>query len=66
MTIKELRELLEQYPGDAKVFVVQERKPGKFAGKMMDVELSWTIDQDTAEGSLCLYPKIRMNRSVDY
>ena len=25
---------------DAKVFVVQERKPGKFAGKMMDVELS--------------------------
>ena len=40
MTVKELRDLLEQYPDDAEVFVIQEREPGKFAGKMMDIELS--------------------------
>jgi len=60
MTIKELRDLLEQYPNDAEVFIVQEREPGKFAGKMMDVGLSWVVDQDSAEGVLCLYPKLEL------
>lgn len=58
MTIKELRDLLKQYPDDAEVYVVQERQPGKYAGKMMDVEVSWVIDQDTAKGSACIWPKI--------
>lgn len=57
MTVKELHDLLEQYPDDAEVFVIQERELGKFAGKMMDIELSWTIDQDSAKGSVCLWPK---------
>jgi len=56
MTIKELRDLLEQYPNDAEVFVIQER-PEKYAGTMLDVEVSWVIDQDTSKGSLCLWPK---------
>lgn len=56
MTIQELRDLLEQYPDEAQVFVVRERQPGKYAGKMMDVEVSWVIDQDTAKGSVCLWP----------
>ena len=43
MTVKELRDLLGQYPDEAQVFVVQERKPGKYAGKMMDAEVSWVI-----------------------
>lgn len=50
MTIKELRDLLENYADDAEVFVIHER------GKMMDVGASWVIDQDTAKGSLCLWP----------
>ena len=58
MRVGELRELLEQYSVDAEVFVIKEREHGKFAGKMMDVGLSWTIDQDTGKGSVCLYPKI--------
>ena len=52
MTIKELRELLEQYPGDAKVFVVQER------GEMMDLGVSWIIDQNSNKGSVCLWSKV--------
>jgi len=59
MTVKELRDLLEQYPNEAQVFVVQERKPGNYAGKMMDLEVSWVIDQDTAEGSVCIWPKVK-------
>jgi hypothetical protein len=59
MTVKELRDLLGQYPDEAQVFVVQERKPGKYAGKMMDAEVSWVIDQDTAEGSVCIWPKVK-------
>lgn len=57
MTVKELRELLMNYPEDANVFVLRERETGMFGGRMMDVGLSWSIDQDTAEGALCLYPK---------
>ena len=59
MTVKELRDLLEQYSDEAQVFVVQERKPGKHTGNMMDVEVSWVIDQDTAEGSVCIWPKVK-------
>lgn len=58
MIVGELRKLLEQYSTDAEVFVIKEREHGKFAGKMMDVGVSWTIDQDTGQGSVCLYPKI--------
>jgi len=61
MTIKELRDLLEQYPNEAKVYVVQEREPGKLTGKMMGVGTSWVIDQDTAIGSLCIWPKSPVN-----
>lgn len=57
MTVEELRELLEQYPDTAQVFVIREREPGKFAGTMMDVELSWVVDQDSAKGSVCFWPK---------
>lgn len=56
--IKELRYLLEQYPEDAQVFVIRERKPSGTGGIMHDLELSWTIDQDTNKGSLCLCPKV--------
>lgn len=59
MTIKELSDLLASYPDDAQVFVIQERETGKLTGTMMDVGLSWTIDQDTAEGSVCLWPKMK-------
>lgn len=58
MIVKELRDLLEQYPDDAEVFVIQEREPGMSAGRMMDVRLSWVIDQDTDKGSVCLCPKM--------
>ena len=44
MTVGELRELLEQYPDNAEVFVIREREPGKFAGTMMDMNVSWSID----------------------
>jgi len=56
MTIKELHDLLEQYPDDAEVFVIQER------GKMLDAGLSWVIDQDTAKGSICLWPMPRIEK----
>jgi len=59
MTVGELRELLEQYPDNAEVFVIREREPGKLAGTMMDVEVSWVIDQDAAEGSVCIWPKVK-------
>jgi|GEM_PF-1635518 len=58
MKIKELRDLLEQYPDEAEVYVVQERELGKSAGKMMDVGMSWVINQDTAIGSVCIWPKV--------
>jgi len=57
MTIKELCDLLASYPDDAEVFVIKEREVGKLTGTMMNIGLSWTIDQDSAKGSLCFYPK---------
>jgi len=59
MTVGELHELLEQYPDNAEVFVIREREPGKFAGTMMDMNVSWSIDQDTGKGSVCFYPILR-------
>jgi len=59
MTVQELRDLLEQYPDNAEVFVIRERVPGKFAGTMMDMNVSWTIDQDTGKGSVCFCPILR-------
>jgi len=59
MTVQELRDLLEQYPYNAEVFVIRERVPGKFAGTMMDMNVSWTIDQDTGKGSVCFCPSPR-------
>ena len=46
MTVGELRELLEQYPDNAEVFVIREREPGRFAGTMMDMNMSWTRVRD--------------------
>jgi len=62
MTIQELRDLLEQYPDDAQVYVIQEREPGTFSGTMMDVKVSWSIDQDTGEGAVCLWPILRTEK----
>lgn len=66
MTVKELHNLLEQYPDDAEVYVVKERKTGKYAGKMMDVKVSWVIDQDTAKGSVCIWPKMSVSERMNY
>lgn len=60
LTVKELIDLLEQYPDDAEVFVLRERESGMFGGKMMDVGLTWIIDQDTAKGSVCLCSKQKL------
>lgn len=65
MLIKELRELLMTYPEDAEVFVLRERESGMFGGKMMDVGLSWIIDQDTSKGSVCLWPKQKIGVNPD-
>jgi hypothetical protein len=58
MKIKELRELLEQYPPDAKVFVNREIKSHRGCGTMRQIEAHWVIDQDSNEGSLCLAAKL--------
>ena len=57
MTVGELRELLEQYPNNAEVFEIREREPGKFAGTMMDVELSLVVDQYSTKGSVYFWSK---------
>lgn len=57
MMVKELRKLLEDFPDDTPVFVLRERLPIGRWGTLMDVEISWVIDQDTNEGSVCLSPK---------
>lgn len=58
MTVKELRDLLAEYPGEAQVFVLRERKPLGTGGIMKPIEVTLVIDQDTAKGSVCLSPKL--------
>lgn len=50
MTIKELRDLLVEYPDDTLVKVAD----GRF---LKEIEVAWVIDQDSSEGSVCLLPK---------
>jgi hypothetical protein len=57
MTVKELRELLKDYPDDTSVFVLRERSPYGTGGTLMNVEISWVIDQNTNKGSVCLSPR---------
>jgi len=57
MMVKELRELLQDYPDDTSVFVLRERLPDGTGGSLMNVEISWVIDQNTNKGSVCLSPR---------
>lgn len=59
MKVKELRDLLSEYPDEAEVVVIREREPGQFAGTIMDIKVSWSIEQDTGKGSVCLWPMLR-------
>jgi len=64
MTVKELRDLLEQYPDDAEVYTIREREPGQLAGTIMDIKVSWSIEQDTGEGAVCLLPILRIGDNM--
>jgi len=59
MTIKELRDLLSEYPENAEVFVIRERIPfGSGAGTLKEIEVRVVVDQDTNIGSVVISPKI--------
>lgn len=59
MTIKELRDLLSEYPENANVFVIRERRPlGSGAGTLKEIEVRVVVDQDTNIGSVFISPKI--------
>lgn len=57
MTIKELLELLAEYPEDTPVVVAE----GRF---LREIQLAWVVDQDTNKGSVCLYPKEESSQTV--
>jgi len=60
MRVKELRDLLAEYPGDAEVFLINERRPlDSGAGTLMDVRVFWSTEQDTGEGRVCICPMIK-------
>ena len=52
MMVKELRELLEDYPDDTSVFVLRERLPYGTGGSLMNFEISLVIDQNTNKDNL--------------